>query len=469
MAKVTEFGIEPRDLTGYVELFRALYREAFGEDLALDDETVAGQLIGIQAAPMAINDEALVSLANALSPRRATKRHLDDLADLLLIDRRGATRSTVTLSLGGVAGTTVPAGSRARTAAGDRFETSADAVLADSAVSVTAQAADSGPVTAAAGEINRIVTAVAGWETVTNPVAAEIGRAEESDADFRARFAAQVLARSASPAAAIRAALIEAGAGEKTVVLENDGPDVDTRQNFPLMPHSILVIADGGQPADLDAAIRATKSAGCGIVGAIRGGGYSLSQLASESNFTWLGTADSITWGVGTNTGAEYAADLTTAIQAGSGIPATLQGAVVGFEPASGFVLSYPIYPDVDVTLPTQGVATRTGLAAGELPPGLFLRPEKRDLSVTATVRVVDGFPADGLARMKRAVADEAERLGIGEKPWAQNFLRALESVPGTEVASYAVEDGSTAISGITMPLDRLYELGDGEPGITLA
>ena len=41
MATADQTGVRGRDLAGYIELFRTLYRERFGEDMALEDETVA--------------------------------------------------------------------------------------------------------------------------------------------------------------------------------------------------------------------------------------------------------------------------------------------------------------------------------------------------------------------------------------------------------------------------------------------
>ena len=144
--------------------------------LANADQTPQGQLAGIIAVLEAVIGEALVRLGNATSVNDAVGTQLDTLGELLDILRQRPTRSRVTATVTGVAGTNLPAASRARTADGDVFRTVADVALAPSpGVSVEMEAVDEGAVMAAAGTLTQIVTVVAGWETITNAAAAVIG------------------------------------------------------------------------------------------------------------------------------------------------------------------------------------------------------------------------------------------------------------------------------------------------------
>ena len=474
MATADATGVRGRDLSGYIDLFRSLYRERFGQDLALEDETVAGQLIGLQATAMAVNDEALVYLANAMSVARASGRHLDDHGSLLLIPRLGATRTSVEATLTGVSGTIVPAGSKARTRANALFETRRDVVLdARGRGRAVFSALDIGPVACGAGELNNIVTLVSGWETVANAEDATQGRAAESDGDYRVRLRAQSMRSATGPIQALRAAIIEAGAGVKSRILENHTAATVVEQGVPILPHSVLVIADGGPAGDIQAAILRAKSAGCGITAYMASGRQvSLSGIKSNRAIGWQGVSHTISWANRDTGGDDFAAKIQAAINKGSSAVEKLTRVSYLPDPRQRFLLSYPWLPDGDYTPPTGNLAEKMQLDAGGVSaaPGAFARPTRRLLAVEATITAVDGFPADGLDRIKRAVRAEADGLGIGEKPWPQNFLQAMESVPGTQVTSYSVQDGpsDTAIADVTMPLDRLYHM-DADPTITVS
>ena len=479
MATADATGIRGRDLTGYLDLFRALYRDKFGEDLALEDETVAGQLIGLQATSMTLNDESIVYLANAMSLARAAGRHLDDHGTLLLIPRLGATRTVVTCRLTGASGTVIPKGSKARTLENAQFASTAEAILdANGVATVVFEAVEIGPVPCDAGALNIIVSLVSGWESISNPEAAIQGKDAEADADYRTRLRAQSMRSAVAPPDALRAAVIEAGAGVKSRVIENNTAVTVINQGIPILPHSILVIADGGEATAIQAAVLRHKSAGCGITAYMSSGDPTLTGFTDHRLFGWQGNNNSITWAGGDDTGAEYAAKIQAAINGGT--PSTVEALTrLAFlpDPKSRFVLAYPWLPDGDYSTPTGNLAAAAGFRMASTnaiialqAPGAFVRPQARTITASATVTVVDGFPADGLSRIRKAVRDEAAKLGIGEKPWPQNFLKAIEGVPGTQVTEYEVLDGpsETDIADVTMPLDRLYSM-EVDPDITLA
>ena len=110
------------------------------------------------------------------------------LGSNLDVERLEATRSRVTATLTGVAGTGVAAGSRAQTTAGAAFETLDAVVLSPSGVEVDMQAVEEGPVEAAAGTLTEIQTVINGWETITNASAAVVGRARQKDVDYRETY-----------------------------------------------------------------------------------------------------------------------------------------------------------------------------------------------------------------------------------------------------------------------------------------
>lgn len=262
MATVTPQGVIPRDLTGYRALFETRFREAFGDDLVLKAESPAGEQVGIMASSAAELDEGLVSLSNAISVSRSVDLELDTHGELLDLRRRSASRSRVTLTLTGVAGTTVPARSRASTDAGVEFRTVASALIpSGGAINVVAESVDVGAIEVGPGQIRNIVTGVAGWETVTNAASAAPGIARETNRAYRARYFASTGRLARGPVDAIQAALIEAGA--TALRIERNETDADIAlAGITLPAYSLLCVVQSGQDADIAAAIVKSKGLG---------------------------------------------------------------------------------------------------------------------------------------------------------------------------------------------------------------
>lgn len=119
--------------------------------------------------------------------------------------------------------------------------------------------------TAAAGEINRLVEPVA--NRVSNPMAASAGRAVETDAElaYRHGMAVYRLGRATLPALAanIRADVPQI---REIGVFANSGDAVDA---YGRLPHSVHVVADGGDVEAIARAIWTYKAAGIDTHGSI--------------------------------------------------------------------------------------------------------------------------------------------------------------------------------------------------------
>ena len=268
MATVDRTGITPRDLSGYVTLLGERFRTAFGQDLSLDPETPQGQIIGIMALSLAEEDEGLVAIANSVDPRRAVGVAQEGIGALLDIGKKGSSKSTVTATLGGLAGTAIPAGSRTATTEGKEFITDADATIptGSTTVDVAMTAAQAGPVPADAGTLTRVVSLVSGWDTITNAAGAVLGALEETDEAYRARQRQLIGKTSLTQAVSLRAAIIEAGA-TRAIVHENDTTATVTTQGLDISANSIMCIVLGGVNADIAEAIGNTKGLGVGTSG----------------------------------------------------------------------------------------------------------------------------------------------------------------------------------------------------------
>ncbi len=473
MAIVDATGVRSQSLSDHRSDLERRFREAFGDDLILDPETPQGQIIGIWAQMLAENDEQVVAQGNALSIDQAEGVQLTDLGTNLDIMPGEATRSRVTATLTGVAGTRVPANSRARNEDGAQFRTREVAVLSPQGVQVEMESVDEGAVAMPAGELTIIVTLVPGWETVTNASAAALGSASESDPDYRARYQRRTANSATGPKDALRAALTEAGATQVRVEL-NDSSAPRTVQGITLQPYSVIAIVRGGTDADLREAMLRAKGMGVSPQTVLFGGTHSaLAALQGITN-------GSLTWRGATFTGLDLSgdaafADMAAAVQTlilTSDDALTDQTQVLYQWHADGnFAVGYPWRPDSTPAFDAGTTAVALGLspALATESPGPFVRARERALSVTATVAITRGvFPADGLNQIRNNVLTRASLYGIGQRPWANDLLLEVERVLGTRATSFAVEDEGTAINSVTMPLTDYYTLASSDLEITI-
>ena len=270
MATFTPEGLVPTTLAGFIEALSTAYRGGFGNDLDFGPETPQGQTIGLLALQFAEWEEALIAVGNGLNLYRALGIQLEDLLSLLGVQRALAAQSTVTVTLTGTPSTLVAAGSRARTTAGAVFAlTAATAIETSGTVTATMQAVESGPVEAAAGTLTGIVDIIAGWTAVTNPNAASLGRARETDVAYRSRGQQQVMRNARSSADAILAVVREAEGVTDAIIRVNNTDASMTVQTVDIDARSFLVIVEGGTDAAVAAAIERSKPLGVSMTGAV--------------------------------------------------------------------------------------------------------------------------------------------------------------------------------------------------------
>ena len=129
---------------------------------------------------------------------------------------------------------------------------------------VTATAEESGDIRAAAGEITKIATPTRGWQTVNNPAAATAGAPVEKDSELRGRQAISTAIPSQTPLEATKGAVARLSGVTRSAGYENDTNETDERG---IPAHSIAVVAEGGDTAQIAEAIFAKKTPGCGTYG----------------------------------------------------------------------------------------------------------------------------------------------------------------------------------------------------------
>lgn len=255
------------DLRADVE---AEWREAFGQDLVVTPDTPQGVLITAETEARDAVARNNAELANQINPDIAGGIFLDAIWRLTRGKRRPATRSIITGAiLGGVPNTIVPVGSLASvTGSGAQFRTTSVAIIgAGGTTTVNLESVDFGPVGAGAGQLVNVATAVLGWETITNPTSAALGRLEESDIEARRRRYNTLALQGLSLPEAITSRLYALENVRSVAFRENVTNVAATIDGVLIDPHSIYVAVDGGTQSDIAFALLESKSAGAGWVG----------------------------------------------------------------------------------------------------------------------------------------------------------------------------------------------------------
>ncbi len=244
------------------------YLNTFGADLNIDPSTPQGMLITIETLSRIAVADNNVALANQINPNVAGGVFLDALMQLLGLQRDPATHSTVSCTITGVVGTSIPAGAQISNSDGSvLFQIISLTVIptGGSISNVPFQSVLTGAIAAPANTLTTIVSNILGWETVTNPLAAIQGVATQSDTQARLLRQNALGAQGNSLAANVIAALYEIpGVSMAGVTFQENVSSISQTINDILMvPHSLYAVVGG--TADLESiagALTYSKSAG---------------------------------------------------------------------------------------------------------------------------------------------------------------------------------------------------------------
>lgn len=268
---LTRSGVIVPDTDAVRDDVRAEWRGVFGDDLSVDEETPQGVLITVDTLArdgVARNNAAL---ANQINPGQAGGVFLDAICALTGLERAAATRSTLSgVDVAGIPNTPIRQGLRARTEAGDLFETTGTVVLsADGKGKIGFRSVEYGSIAAPAGTLKHIVDSVLGWETVNNAENALLGQTEQSDESLRTQRKRTLALQGVSISEAITSALYDTAGVQSLQFRENTDSAIRVIDGVSMKPHSIWVCIDGGTDTDIAQALLKNKSAGAGWNGAV--------------------------------------------------------------------------------------------------------------------------------------------------------------------------------------------------------
>lgn len=267
---VTPSGVIIPDTADVQDAVEQEYRDALGQNLNV---TQGPQQVLIAAETTARQSvlRTNASVANQINPDQSGGVFLDALWKLTGGARRAQTKSVLRgVALTGQPGTLVPAGSLAQNATtGDQYASAADVTLgAGGTAAVDFVAVAYGPLACAVGALTTIVSAVLGWETVSNPATAEVGQNQESDAASRLRRRSTLAAQGTALPEAITSALYSVAGVQSLAFRENKSNAGATVDGVVMLANSVWCCVNGGANADVAAAILSKTSLGCQWTGA---------------------------------------------------------------------------------------------------------------------------------------------------------------------------------------------------------
>lgn len=313
---LTATGFLMPTLAELIEERYALYRAEYGDNIDLTASSPLGQLAVVESAQEFAVWEGLQAVHNAFNPDTAVGVSLDNVAAITGTTREEATPSTVTGTFTGTPTTLLPTGRVASTTGTTaRFATLEDATIAAASawsggtyglgdrvtnggnvyqtttagtsvsgpsgtgsgitdggtavwiylgagtgvVDAEMASEETGPVTALAGTLTTVETAVAGWSSVINLLDADLGTDLESDPNLRLRRVDELRASGNAAVEAVRAKLLQVDDVTTATVFENY---TDTTDADGIPPHAIECLVQGGDEAEVRDAIFAAKAAG---------------------------------------------------------------------------------------------------------------------------------------------------------------------------------------------------------------
>lgn len=237
-------------------------KEIFGPDIYMEDDSPDAQLLSGFAKAQYDVLNTLKTVYLNFYPSQAQGVNLDRVCEFQGIIRKLGTPSTCDIILTGKAGINIING----IVVDDNEELwllPPEVTIGDSgSVSVTVTSSNPGIYIGSNG-INKILTTVSGWDTVTNPTPCVQGQKPETDMQLRSRRYHSTFIPTVGVVDGIYAALINLNGVTKARVYNNPY----NTENLGMPPHSVSCVVYGGADADIAQVIFRKVTLGCYISG----------------------------------------------------------------------------------------------------------------------------------------------------------------------------------------------------------
>nr|WP_318381261.1 baseplate J/gp47 family protein [uncultured Enterobacter sp.] len=263
-ATVTAQGIGAPAYQTILDSLTAYFQQIYGSDAYLAPDSKDGQMVALVALAIHDANNTAIAVYNAFSPTTAMSAALGRNVKINGIVRKIATHSTVDVTLTGTPGTTIVNGS-VRDANGVVWDLPATVTVSvNGSVTVTATCATTGAIAALPATVTVINSPTQGWMAVTNPTAATVGQAAETDSALRIRQTQSVALPALTPFDALDGAIASVTGVTRHKLYENDTGATDGNG---LPAHSLSAIVEGGDVNDIAQVIRGKKGQGVSTFG----------------------------------------------------------------------------------------------------------------------------------------------------------------------------------------------------------
>ncbi|HAV7084223.1 baseplate J/gp47 family protein [Acinetobacter baumannii] len=261
---INQYGVTVSTYSEIVEHLKEKYREIYGQDVYLENDSQDGQWIGVIARVVADCNAAVADVYSSMSPSTADTDALSRNVKINGIRRAVATKSSVSVVLVGVAGTIINNGI-VSDKNNNRWLLPAQVVIPpEGEIVTTATAEKPGAILALPNSVTTISKPMRGWHSVNNPQASTLGAPVESNTKLRQRQALSTAIPSRSYTEGILGALFSLDGVSRCKVYENQKSYIDT---LGLPPNSLAVVVAGGDDQLIAETIRVKKAPGCDLYG----------------------------------------------------------------------------------------------------------------------------------------------------------------------------------------------------------
>lgn len=240
-----------------------------GKSLNTELTTPQGQLQQSQAYMVAAFQARLALLIASVDPLTSSGAFQDALGRIYFLTRQSATYATVSATVTGVVGATLPAGSQVQSSDRSIWASQVDAVYGiGGTTTVVFQAVVAGSVPVAGVNDLRIYQMVANWQGVSNAAGSTPGADVENRSEFEQRRADSVQIGGQGSPQAVRAAVANVVGVTDCFVFNNGSDSAITygTTSYPIPAHSVAIsVAGSASDADIAAAIWSKIDCGCGF------------------------------------------------------------------------------------------------------------------------------------------------------------------------------------------------------------
>lgn len=238
--------------------------------LNVEPASPMGQVVDLLVAEKEAKNAEILQVVNMMNPNTASGKFLDAQAALYGVDRKISESTVITCRLTGLPDTYIPYGVIVQDDEGNQFRHAVAlgaSIGDDGTVETVFAAVKHGPLIVAPESVNKIVTTIAGWDTVTNPLVGVTGRDEETNAEVRARIKNSYAINAHGVVETLEANLNELAGVLDCKVLENFNGSPEVHYGLTVEAHSIAVCIVGGEDAAIAETIYRRKDCGCGMTG----------------------------------------------------------------------------------------------------------------------------------------------------------------------------------------------------------